>query len=264
MNATFEVTIPIGAGQTTVPLITSKLNESLPAGSTPTADALALARAYFTRGAGAGLEGNRYVILALDGGPNCNDAEMCGANTPAARALCTQTYDKPTSCGEAAPFNCCSGQPKGCLDGERVVMEVESLREAGIVTIVVGIPGSEPYAELLDRLAEKGGAAANATSPRYSKVEDPEALTVTLTSLSTNLIRSCDLQLANQPPNVDKVNIYLDGEVVPQSGVDGWALDTSTVPATVRLKGETCAKLETDGANSIRIEFGCPTVYVPL
>lgn len=258
-----EVTIPIGAGDVTVPMIQAKLDESRPAGSTPTADALALALEYFTNGDGAELEGKKYVLLALDGGPNCNEAVTCGEDTPQDRALCTQTYDKPMSCGGDAPFNCCSGQPKGCLDGDRVLNEVERLRDAGIVTIVVGIPGSEPYADVLDALAEKGGAPASPASPRYFKVEDPEALTQTLSALSFDLIRSCELQLGSAPPDTDKVNVYLDDSVVPQLGDDGWELDTSSPPGTIRLKGETCAHVETNGARTIRVEFGCPTVYRP-
>lgn len=257
-----SLSVPIGESELTVPVIEQKLDQSLPTGSTPTADALALAREYFAS-EGADLEGKKYVLLALDGGPNCNDTLSCGEDTPAARALCTQSYDKPMACGEMAPFNCCNEQPKGCLDATRVVNEVEQLRDAGIITLVVGIPGSEPYADVLDALAEAGGAKASDDSPKYFKVEDPDALTRALSDLSLNLIKSCELQLETEPPDVLKINVYLDDLVVPQSGEDGWELDSSSAPSTIRLKGATCAELETNGAGSIRVEFGCPTIYVP-
>ncbi|HYO93827.1 MAG TPA: hypothetical protein VER33_04915 [Polyangiaceae bacterium] len=254
-----ELTIPIDASELTVPLIERKLDDSLPTGSTPTADALALAHAYFTAGAGAQLVGEKFVLLALDGGPNCNDTLACGQDTPAARALCTQTYDKPQSCGASAPFNCCNAQPQGCLDDVRVVEQVVQLRRAGIITLVVGIPGSEPYADVLDALAEAGGVAAGASSPRYFKVEDPDSLTETLGALAFDLIRSCELQLATEPPDPTQVNVYVDGEVVPQAGDDGWELSSSTI----RLKGTTCAHVEEDGAQRISVEFGCPTIVIP-
>jgi hypothetical protein len=259
-----ELTVPVAAGDVAVNVIEEKLDESLPTGSTPTADALALAGKFFSAGAGASLEGKKYVLLALDGGPNCNEALSCGEDTLADRARCTQTYDKPESCGATSPFNCCNQQGKGCLDAERVVGEVERLRDAGIVTIVVGIPGSEPYAEVLDALADKGGAAASATSPKYFKVEDPASLTAALGALTLDLIKTCELQLESEPPAADKVNVYLDGVVVPQLGDDGWELDSSTAPPIIRLKGATCAGLEKNGAKSISAEFGCPTILVPL
>ncbi|MFZ5896019.1 MAG: vWA domain-containing protein [Myxococcota bacterium] len=259
-----ELTVPVGSDDPTIQQIEQKLDGSVPTGSTPTADALALARSYFSSGAGAALEGNKYVLLALDGGPNCNDTLECGADTPAARALCTQTYDKPQLCGESAPFNCCSGQPTGCLDAERVIAEVERLHAAGITTIVVGIPGSEPYAEVLDALAEKGGAAASTRSPKYFKVDDPKSLSDALGALTLNLIKTCELQLKSAPPDENQVNVYLDGTVVPKSGDDGWELDHSTTPPTVRIKGASCAELERVGARSITVEFGCPTIFVPL
>jgi hypothetical protein len=257
-----SITIPIADSVTTVPLITQKLDESSPTGSTPTADALELAHSYFTTGAGKDLEGENYVLLALDGGPNCNESLSCGQDNATDRALCTNTYDLPDSCGASAPFNCCNAQPKGCLDSARVVSKVKQLRTAGITTIVVGIPGSEAYASVLDELAIEGGSPASQTSPKYFKVADAEALTKTLVSLSLNLVKSCDLQLETAPPNPNEVNVYLDGDVVPKLGDDGWDLDNSTTPPTVRLKGATCTKVETEGAQSIRVSFGCPTVTV--
>lgn len=258
-----EIAIPIAAEEEHVDSIVEALGDATPGGSTPAAAALALALEYFTNGEGAALEGKRHVLLALDGGPNCNPDSSCGADTAADRALCTLTYDKPDSCGENAPFNCCSGQPEGCLDADRVTDQVDALREAGVTTLVVGMPGSESYGDVLDSLAEAGGLQADDDSPKYYKVADPDAVREALASLPFELIRSCELELEKEPPNTDEVNVYLDGAVVPKEGEDGWELDSSTTPSTVRLKGATCAHVETRGATSIRVEFGCPTVFVP-
>lgn len=111
------------------------------------------------------------------------------------------------------------------MDAKRVTSEVEALHEAGVVTMVVGIPGSEFYGDVLDELAEKGGAPASADSPKYFKVDDPEALQEALDSLTIELVKTCELQLETEP---NEVNVYLDGAVVPQQGDDGWELDSST------------------------------------
>jgi hypothetical protein len=76
------IQVPVGPGTTTVPQITMALQNgaNAPNGYTPTADALQTALTYFTTGAGAALMGDKYVLLATDGGPNCNSALTCGAD----------------------------------------------------------------------------------------------------------------------------------------------------------------------------------------
>ena len=54
--------------------------------------------------------------------------------------------------------------------------------------------------------------------------------------------------------------VEIDGVAVPQQSADGWALDTSTTPPTIELKGKTCEHVEHDGAESVTVTFGCPTV----
>src|SRR5262245_27186387 len=65
-----EVAVPIGSGEAAVDAVKTALSasENAPAGNTPAAAALALAHEYFTEGAGAQLEGENYVLLAIDGG----------------------------------------------------------------------------------------------------------------------------------------------------------------------------------------------------
>jgi hypothetical protein len=148
------------------------------------------------------------------------------------------------------------------LDDAETIAKVEQLAEAGIKTLVIGIPGSDNYVSVLDELADKGGARASDTSPKYYKVDDPEALTDTLVDLTTDLVTSCELALEENPPSLDRVNVFIDDEVLPQEGDDGWEYDMSTTPPTIVIKGQTCADIEMNGVDSVGVKFGCPTVIV--
>lgn len=257
MPAGSEVAVSIGAGADAVEDVKQALSasENAPAGNTPAAAALALAHEYFTTGPGSELEGENYVLLAIDGGPNCNEGITCEA------ASCTVNIDRP----ELPCENCCAEAPVQCLDDDGTVAQVDALAEAGITTFVVGIPGSdEPaYQALLDVLAERGGAPASDESPKYYQVTDADDLSDTLVALTSELVTSCELALRKVPPDLDEVNVFVNGEVVPQRGDDGWEYDHSTTPPTIVIKGETCATIETEGVQSVLVEFGCPTIEIP-
>jgi hypothetical protein len=262
-----DVLIPIEAGASSMDAIAEALTSYEPAGGTPTAEALARALDYFTTGEGRELGGNSYVLLATDGGPNCNGDLACGAED------CTINRENPmaeANCGGS----CCDASldplgPLNCVDDERSVARVEELAEAGIKTLVVGIPGSQFFADTLDALAEAGLAPNTDGAQRYYRVngEDGVAgLADVLTRITTGLITTCRLQLTSTPPDRDYeglLNVEIDGEEVPQAGEHGWDVDRSTTPPTVVLKGDTCEHLETEGAEQVTITYGCPTVVVP-
>jgi hypothetical protein len=237
--------------------VLSALASYEPSGGTPTAAALKRAGEYFADGEGASLKGDKYVLLATDGGPNCDAELRCEAET------CTINMEGLDCAG-----NCCDPDkdpegPTSCLDEGGTVAAVEALADAGVKTFVVGIPGTEFYAETLDRIAVAGLAPNQAGGSKYYRVTadgDAEGLTELLIEITSGVIRSCSLQLEEDPPALDKINVEIDGEVVAQSGDDGWELDDTTSPPTLVLKGETCRVLEQEGAASIEVTFGCPTV----
>jgi hypothetical protein len=252
------VIVPVGPGTMTVPTILSKFSD-MPAGGTPTAAALKAAADYYTTGAGKNLAGDKYVLLATDGGPNGNSSLMCGA------ATCTVNMDG--SC-PAQVTNCCSAMvvadgPKSCLDDQSTIAQLTALTAAGIKTFVVGIPGTDPYVSTLDEMAVAGGAPASMTSPKYfavSAMGGAAGLQKVFETITQQLIRSCSLQLQSNPPDPSLLNVYVDGKVVPKPGADGWDLDSTTSPPTIVLKGATCAKIESMGATSIDVQYGCPTI----
>ncbi len=263
--ASLDVLVPIGAGVDTVPVIVDALADYEPAGGTPTADALAHALDYFANGDGSALKGDRYVLLATDGGPNCNEGLECDADS------CTINLENETATA-ACGGNCCdpmvAGSAVNCLDEDRTVAQVTALAEQGIKTFVVGIPGSQFFGDTLDKLAEAGGQPNPDAPPSYYRVtsaDGAEGLTAVLTRITTGLITTCRLQLTSTPtdPNYEKLlNVEIDGENVPQMGDDGWSVDRDTSPPTIVLAGETCDYMEEQGASQVRVTYGCPTVMV--
>jgi hypothetical protein len=256
-----EVLVPVGAGTETVPTIVGALAGYEPAGGTPTADALTHALDYFQNGAGAALEGTSYVLLATDGGPDCNgdlacDADSCTINLENSQAT--------TGCGGS----CCDAQldpkgPESCLDEARTVSAVKALAQAGIKTFVVGIPGSQFFASTLDKMALAGAEPNVDGPPSYYAVtaaDGAQGLADVLTRITTGLITTCRLELTSTPPDTGLLNVRIDGKDVPQEGADGWSVDKSTAPPTIVLAGKTCDYMEQHGAENVKITYGCPTV----
>jgi hypothetical protein len=264
MPSSADILVPIGPGASTVPSITDALSDYQPAGGTPTAAALARALEYFTNGDGASIEGERYVLLATDGGPNCNPDLECDIDA------CTLNMDG-LNCGGQ---NCCDAMldpqgPASCLDEDEAVAEVAALADAGVKTFVVGIPGTAAYGDTLDAMAVAGQRENPNAPPSYYRVDatgGTAGLAEVLTSITRGVIKSCRLQLTSTPEDPDYeglLNVEIDGENVPQMGDDGWEVDRSTSPPTIVLKGATCEAMETRGAEQVTITYGCPTVTDP-
>jgi len=264
------INIPVESGTTGVPKILSFIGSQSPGGGTPTAEALKQALWYYTAGAGAGLQGDKYVVLATDGAPNCNAALTCDA------AHCTANLDAIGSTGPKPQCvinnqNCCApaGGGASCLDDSASVTQISALAAAGVFTFVIGIPGSENYSAVLDQFAVAGGAAASATSPKYYAVSAAGGvggLTDVFKAITVKLVTTCDLQLKVEPPDPSLLNITIDGVLLGkaggEAGIDGWTLDQTTKPSTIRITGAPCEKLKLQGATSVQVLYGCP--YIPI
>jgi hypothetical protein len=250
------VNVAVAPSSSSVRDIMLTLEDTEPGGGTPTAAALTQALEYFTSGAGADLDGDRYVLLATDGGPNCN-AELGSCEA----ATCTSNMD-----GQCMIDNCCKAEiPNAgelCLDDAAVLAAIAALKEAGIATFVVGIPGTEAYASYLDTFAEAGGVPDPNAPPSYYAVAASggvDALTDTFTAITSSLIRTCTVPLAEAPPDPEKVNVAIDCEVVLQEDGTTWDLPDDA-PDTVVFQGETCEWIETHGARRIDVVYGCMTL----
>jgi hypothetical protein len=245
------IQVGVTAGESGKSQIMQALADTGPGGGTPTAAALDAALSYFTEGDGKSLKGDRYVLLATDGGPNCDPANTCDAEH------CTPNLD-----GLCEDGNCCDGEGAYCLDDAAVVQKLEALAAAGISTFVVGIPGTEKYAQYLDAFAVAGGVTNPSAPPSYYAVAASggvEQLTQTFVDITTHLVRSCDVDLGEAPRDKKLVNVAVDCQIVPFADGAGWDINADE-PSQLVIAGEACDKLQAEGAQRVDVVYGCPTV----
>lgn len=232
-------------GPTTKGLRLSTLTD--PVGGTPTGATLAALTPTLTS-----LPGETIVLLATDGGPNCNPQASCTA------AECMSNLE-----GTCDPdLNCCAPNgvdgPIFCVDRAATVAAVEALASAGIKVYVIGIPGSELYADVLDEMAIAGGAPQQA-SPFYYRIDDVAALGGVFSEIASVVI-SCEIDLIDPPPEEGQTNVYLDQNLLLYDPVNGWRW---TSPSTIELVGDACERLKSGQVGQVQIVSGCPT-EVPL
>jgi hypothetical protein len=195
------------------------------------------------------------AILATDGGPNCDPALSCDAST------CTSNMDDAPGCPTGGPPNCCDPTTGiggiGCLDGMQSVLAVEALATAGVQTFVLGIPGSAPYAAVLDSLAQAGGTA-RPSEPHYYSVDtaDTSALAAAFAQVAAQATASCSFVLSRAPTDPNEVNVYVGGPAVPRDGPNGWTLQGTKLT----LLGSACAAVQGADAQAILVLEGCVSI----
>jgi len=230
-----------------------------PVGGTPTAATLEALKPTLET-----FSGVTYVILATDGGPNCNPDLTCNVDQ------CTVNLEgEYPQCPVGGPFNCCDPNndtvqqsvtgPTGCLDGTSTVQAASDLRALGVRTFVIGIPGSGPYGGILDSVATAGGTARS-TEPFYYSVDtaDTSQLESAIESVTLQTL-SCAFTLDHAPSDPGEVNVYVGGVILAQNaggGANGWTLEGTTLT----LLGSTCVGLEAQPNTPVTVLEGCPTV----
>lgn len=228
-----------------------------PLGGTPTAATLEALYPTLTA-----LPGRTIVVLATDGGPNCNASAACGAEDcmDNIEGACYQgkccTLNGPSCCADSA-----NQGPLNCIDRKASIAAVKKLADAGVRVYVVGVPGSETYGSVLDQMALVSGAPQIAP-PFYYKVEDYTSLAGTLGAIAA-LEVSCRFDLVTPPSNPSLVNVYLDDTVVPQDLASGWAWElvyNSGPVHAIELHGDACHQLKSGKVKQVQIAVGCPTV----
>ncbi len=272
---------PVTPGGNSSSLGFAKATNVTPSGGTPTA--LTLQMLYPTL---AGLSGKTIVVLATDGGPNCNPSTKCGADE--CMANIESACGAPGDCCTPTGPNCCTAKgpssPLQCLDRAATVAAVAALRKAGILVYVIGVTGSQVYQDVLGEMALAGGAP-QLVPPFYYKVDDFDDLGAVLGSIAGAAIpceltvqpsradeyaggRNYDfdplagLDAASDSGIADLTNVYFDQEVVPSDPVDGWSwkvLPSGEAPAVIALHGEACAELRSGQISQVQIVSGCPT-----
>jgi len=227
-----------------------RLGNNPPSGGTPTAATLRELEPTIL-----GLGGKKtYVVLITDGAPNCNLGLRCGVDA------CIPNIEHLTlsglSCDDS--FNCCSPRVGAgdCVDADASEAAVADYRAAGVDTFVVGMPGSEAYRSMLNRLAIAGNTA-RPSDPAYYAVSDTDELSLALRSIGARVAISCELPLSAAPENPELVNVYFDDQVVPQNDHDGWRYSGD---GSIEFVGATCDTLTAGDVLNVQVLSGCPTV----
>jgi hypothetical protein len=201
------------------------------------------------------LPGKTYVVLATDGGPNCNSKAACAAD---------QCQLNIESIGVCTPtgLNCCVfSNQVDCNDGEPTKNAVAAIAASGIPVYVVGVPGSAPYAQLLNDLAQAGGTArtpdAGPGTTQYYDVNstDQAAFEAALRNVAARVTGSCTMQLNAAPTDPGLVNVFLNEKPLAQDG--NWTLTGQTVTI---VDPKSCQSILNGDVLDVRVVVGCPTV----
>jgi hypothetical protein len=204
--------------------------------------------------------GQTYVILATDGGPNCNAAATCTADQ------CQCNIENISSCPPGGPLNCClasgatvcGGGPLNCEDSTPTLDAVRALSSKGVPLYVVGVPASEPYAALLDELAMAGGKPRDGDTKYYAVTStDQAAFQKTIFAIAAQITSpKCTFDLGSPPSDASLVNVFLDGQPLASQGANGWTLSGSSVT----ILGASCQRILDGDVLDVRAAAGCPTV----
>jgi len=202
--------------------------QRVPDGATPTADAVTSAATSLLQVRAASTA--RSLVLATDGGPNCNlDLDP---------ATCTCVY-----------AGGCVGLGRLCLDDARTVDTIASYAGLGVPTYVIGIAASESdeFAEVLDAMALAGGRPRAEGGARYYAVTSPSDLADALTTIRDQ-VGACSY-LTISVPNADgTITVSIDGAFVPQAPANGsgwtWA---DRANGEILFSGATCETVSASG-----------------
>lgn len=209
-----------------------------PNGGTPTADAIQTA-ATVLHGIRAASTA-RAIVLATDGGPNCNaslDARTCTCSDP---QLCDGVH------GEL------------CLDDTRTVQRITDTAASGVPTYVIGIhdPGDTQNDDVLNAMADAGGRARSG-SPRYYPATSASDLGDALVSIRDQL-GSCTYLTSSVPSASGTITVTVGGVVIPYdpTGKSGWSwADESN--GEIVFGGLTCADVSSPDAGAIEADVSC-------
>ncbi|MEN9579566.1 MAG: hypothetical protein RJA70_2575 [Pseudomonadota bacterium] len=227
--------------------LTFTLRKFAPSGATPVAQTLTNLRPEL-----AAMAGVTSVFLLTDGAPNCDLSEPC-SNDECIPNIESFELSDGRQCDER--LNCCDPDfaPHLCLDGDGAEAALAELAKLGIRTYVIGIPGSEIYADVLSQMAVAAGTARKGVVGYY-QVEDAEALALTLSELGEELSLSCEFDIGAVPRWPDRVSVVLDGELLAKNESDGWGWKSDT---TVELVGDACREWKLGNVAKVEIFQGC-------
>ncbi len=219
-----------------------------PEGGTPTAVALGEVRAYIEAHRDPGVL--RFVILATDGGPNCNP----DTGVPYDACLCTGV---PTDCTTDPSFG-----PYNCIDEMNAESEMGRLFSGdGVPVYVIGIddPTRPDLADVLDRMATAGGRPREVPGERrFYSVRRPDDLRGALTAITESISR-CVFTLSPAPGGNGDIELSVDGRPVTRDPMhhEGWDFSTPT-HTELSIFGSVCDDI-TRAGSTVTAQVLCPS-----
>ncbi len=212
-----------------------------PAGATPTAAALSTAGDILLAER-TGTTG-RSIVLATDGGPNCNDSLDAGS------CRCTGVM-----------FGKCLGKnnTNQCLDDVRAVSVISWFASHGIPTYVLGIQnvGDDEYTSVLNAMADAGGRPQSGSDHFYPARSQGD-VEAALTKIRDQ-IAQCTYLTSSIPDPGGTFTVSIDGQLVPfdASGKEGWSWGNES-NGEVLLAGAACQEAEKLGDQAVTATVAC-------
>lgn len=205
------------------PPIAQALDATSPAGGTPTADSLRLAREVLNRDRNIpdAVQRSKYVLLVTDGAPTCK-------------------------------VDAANGITSG-PDEANTYAAVGELAQDKIKTYVVGYDTRDSQHEAsLDEMARRGATGDTV----HRAVEDEAGLIAELERITATAV-SCSYVLENAPGDPRFVRVAIDGQSYPLGSA--WELADAT---TVSLLGPACDVLRDGKAHALEITVECEPVEI--
>ncbi|MEI8256468.1 MAG: vWA domain-containing protein, partial [Deltaproteobacteria bacterium] len=189
-----------------------------PGGGTPTYLALRLVHSWFD--AQPATRDPRYIVLATDGGPNCNAALDA--------ATCPCTSHDPTTMASTCPGDPAMGfdpMPSNCLDDGRTLGEMRAVAGVGIPVFVIGIddPTRPDLTAVLNLMADAGGRPNLAGPERYYRIRVPMDLDTAFQAIERT-IAQCTFVTTRAPASFDSIHLDLGTQELPRDATrtNGW------------------------------------------
>jgi hypothetical protein len=181
------------------------------------------------------------MVLATDGGPNCNG-----------------TLD-PTTCSCVDPdlTTCIADQ---CLDAVGTATTIASYAARGVPTYVIGLDSATQPDErmALSEMARAGGRP-NTTpgQPAYYSAEQVDDVNAAFLSIAHS-IAQCALATPSRPSDPGAIEVQIDGATVPNdpTHTNGWDWNDPSF-GQIALFGAACDRLSNPMAKAVAIVHSC-------
>jgi hypothetical protein len=241
-----DLGIDIPPARNNVPALLATFARTGPGGGTPTAPALEEVQAFFERRPAFGVP--RFVILATDGGPNCNP----DTGVPPDRCVCT---GPPATCTDNPEFG-----PYNCLDEPSTLPVIEAIFttfDAPVYVIGLDDPMRPDLADVLDHMAVAGGRPREIPGERrFYSVRRTDDLRNALTTITDSIAR-CVFNVSPIPRPDASVELRVDDVLIARDGTrtEGWDFSAPD-RSEITLFGGACERVTVTGG-TVTAEILC-------